>query len=295
MLAFSSGILGGHLLMQFAQTIQNLMVGRLLGTQALGRLTVSQTLVLLPFSRVAAPIQEVLFPTFSRMQDEPRRILNAWNRVNQVTAAIALPALFGLAVLAPEFTAVVLGDRWQGTEPVVRALAFSGIAIALQRLAMGVLSALAYYRSLVWIGLAAVVLTVLAVAIGSHWGLTVTAAALSIEALAIQTVVMTSAARSVGARLVDVLRPLGRIALAAVLMSAAVAAVAAPLRATDVPSVVTLVCGTFVGAVVYIPLLLRLETELITELVSFFRSRRARSQPVPARDPASAGAGERRL
>lgn len=74
MLAFSSGILGSHLLMQLAQTLQSLLVGRLLGAHSLGRLTVSQSLVLLPFSRVAAPIQEVMFPTFSRMQDEPGRV-----------------------------------------------------------------------------------------------------------------------------------------------------------------------------------------------------------------------------
>ena len=73
------------------------MVGRFLGATALGRLTVSQTLVYLPFNRVAGPIQEVMFPAFSRMQDEPARIMAALNRVNQVIAAIAFPTLTGLA------------------------------------------------------------------------------------------------------------------------------------------------------------------------------------------------------
>ena len=249
---------------------------------------------------MAAPIQEVLFPTFSRMQDEPARVLHAWNRVNQVTAAIALPALFGLAVLAPEFTDVVLGDKWQGTDEVIRALAFSGVAVALQRLAMGVLSALAYYRSLVWIGLGAVGLVTLAVAIGSHWGLTATAVALSIQAVTIQAVVMTTAARSVGARFIDVIRPLGRIALAAVIMAAAVAAVAGLLRAADVGSLPTLVCGVLVGAAVYLPLVVLLERQLIAELADFFRARRARPAEAERRGARvveaapAAGAGEAR-
>ena len=171
---------------------------------------------------------------------------------------------------------MVLGDRWQGTETVIRALAFSGIAVALQRLAMGVLSALAYYRSLVWIGLGAVGLVVVAVAVGAHWGLAATAVALSVQSLTIQAVVMTTAARSVGARLVDVLRPLGRVALAATIMAVAVAAVAHALRTVGASSAVTLVGGVLVGGAVYLPLVVLLEKPLIAELADFFRARRTR-------------------
>ena len=299
MLAFSGGILGAHSL-QFAQTIQNLMVGRLLGAQALGRLTVSQTLVLLPFSRVAAPypggaVPDVL-PHAGRARARAPRLESGESGDRRDRVARAVRAW----VLAPEFTDVVLGDKWQGTDEVIRALAFSGVAVALQRLAMGVLSALAYYRSLVWIGLGAVGLVTLAVAIGSHWGLTATAVALSIQAVTIQAVVMTTAARSVGARFIDVIRPLGRIALAAVIMAAAVAAVAALLRAADVGSLPTLVCGVLVGAAVYLPLVVLLERQLIAELADFFRARRARpaeaevEEPVVVEAAPAAGAGEAR-
>ena len=89
--AYGGTLFGAYLLLQFSQTVQSLMVGRFLGPAALGRVTVSQTLVYLPSNRVAGPVQEVMFPAFSRMQDEPARILGALNRVNQVLAAIAFP------------------------------------------------------------------------------------------------------------------------------------------------------------------------------------------------------------
>ena len=93
-----------------------------------------------------------MFPAFSRMQDEPARILGALNRVNQVLAAIAFPTLTGLAILAPEFTAVVLGPKWAGTEEVIRVLALAGMALTLQRVNFSVLSARGYTRSLIWVG-----------------------------------------------------------------------------------------------------------------------------------------------
>ena len=89
--AYGGSLFGAVLMLEFSLMLQSLMVGRFLGATALGRLTVSQTLVYLPFNRVAGPIQEVMFPTFSRMQDEPARIMGALNRINQVIASIAFP------------------------------------------------------------------------------------------------------------------------------------------------------------------------------------------------------------
>jgi PST family polysaccharide transporter len=270
-MAYGGALLGAHLLMQFSQTIQALLIGRTLGTAALGRFTVAQTLVYVPFNRVAAPIQEVMFPTFSRMQDEPRRIMNALNRINQVVAAISFPALGGLAVLAPEFTDLVLGPKWHGTEPVLRILALAGMAVALQRVNFSVLSARGYARSVVWVGLGALVSVVAAILVGYRFGLTATVAALAVQAFLLQTVLMTITAHSIEARLVDLARPLGRIAAATCVMVAAVWAVAAALRSTEASDAVVLAAGIATGAAVFLVLLVRLESELIRELRGFAR------------------------
>lgn len=215
-----------------------------------------------------------MFPAFSRMQDTPDRILYAWTRINQVVVAIALPSLAGLFVLAPEFTDVVLSERWKGTAPVIRALAVCGIAIALQRLAVGVLSAVGFVRSLMFVGLASVVLTVVAVLVGRGFGLTVTAAALAAQSVVIQTMLITIAARSVGGRLVDVLRPLARIAIATAIMTAALVLVVMLLRDAGVGDIVVLVVGSIAGAVVFVPLLVVLEPDLVRFTASFVRDRR---------------------
>jgi O-antigen/teichoic acid export membrane protein len=294
LLAFGGSILGAHLLVQFAQSMQTLLVGRLLGPSALGRLSVAQTLVLLPSSRIAAPIQEVMFPAFSRMQSEPRRVLNAWNRVNQVTMSIALPALVGLVILAPEFTDVVLSARWAGTEQVIRALALSGAALALQRLTFSVLASLARTGSLIWIGWATLVSTAVAIGVGYHWGLTATAFALSIQAIGIQLATMWLGAHAVGATLGDVLRPLARIGVAASGMAIVVLVVATLLRSANAGDAATLVGCTLVGAAAYVVLIARLDSELVAELSSFVRHRgrggseetvgpsSARDEPQPA-------------
>jgi O-antigen/teichoic acid export membrane protein len=284
--AYGGTLFGAFLLLQFSQTVQSLLVGRLLGPSALGRLTVSQTLVYLPFNRIAGPIQEVMFPTFSRMQDEPARIVRALNRINQVLAVLAFPPLAGLAILAPEFTAVVLGSKWEGTENVIRVLAVAGMVLALQRVNFSVLSARGYTRSIAWVGAAALVSTVAAIVVAYPYGLTTTVAALTLQTIVLQAVIMWVTAEAVDARFRDLVRPLGRIAVATAVMAVAVALVVLGLHEAGADDVVVLLAGIPVGAVTFLSLLVRLEPDLIAELRGFVRHGR---RPADARVVAPSG------
>jgi O-antigen/teichoic acid export membrane protein len=274
--AFAGRLFGAYLLLEFAQTLQSLMVGRFLGAAALGRLTVSQTIVYLPFNRIAGPIREVMFPAFSRMQDEPARILSALNRVNQVIASLALPTLAGLAVLAPEFTAVVLGPNWAGTEDVIRVLAIAGMALALQRVNFSVLSARGYTRMILWVGVGALASTAVVILVAYPFGLVATLGLLTAQTLVLQAVIMSVTAGALGARFRDLALPLARIAAATVIMAASVILVVESLRELGVGNVGILLAGTGVGAMVFLPLLIRLEPELIRELRGFIRHARRR-------------------
>jgi O-antigen/teichoic acid export membrane protein len=287
--AYGGTLFGAYLLLQFGQTIQSLMVGRLLGPTALGRLTVSQTLVYLPFNRVAGPIQEVMFPAFSRMQDEPARIMGALNRINQVIASIAFPMLAGLAILAPEFTSVVLGSNWDGTENVMRVMAIAGMALALQRVNFSVLSARGYTGLIMWVAAGALVSTAVAILVAYPFGLVATVGALAVQTLALQAVIMTVTAGALEARFRDLARPLVSIAAATGVMAVAVAVVAGALREAGVGSVWILLVGIGVGAAVFLPLLLRLEPELIAELRSFAGHGRRSSQARERVSPSDTG------
>jgi O-antigen/teichoic acid export membrane protein len=269
--AYGGTLFGAYLLLQFAQTLQSLMVGRFLGATALGRLTVSQTLVYLPFNRVAGPIQEVMFPAFSRMQDEPARIMRALNRINQVIASIAFPTLAGLAILAPEFTAVVLGPKWTGTEDVIRVLAIAGMALALQRVNFSVLSARGYTGLIMWVGAGALGSTAVAILVSYPYGLVATVGALAAQTLVLQAVIMTVTAGALDARFRDLARPLARIAAATAVMAAGVFLVVEALREVGVGNAGILLAGIGTGAAVFVPLLLVLEPQLIGELRGFVR------------------------
>jgi O-antigen/teichoic acid export membrane protein len=230
-----------------------------------------------------------MFPAFSRMQDEPARIMAALNRVNQVIAAIAFPTLIGFAILAPEFTSVVLGSSWEGTETVIRCLAIGGMVLALQRVNYSVLSARGYSRLIMWVGGGALASTIVAILVAYPFGLNATVAAITLQTILLQAVIMYVTARALDARFRDVARPLGRIAVATAVMAASVILVVEVLRELGVGDTGILMAGILVGALVFLPLLLRLEPELIGELKGFARhGRGSTGDPEPA--PSQTGA-----
>src|SRR5918911_2464889 len=95
-----------------------------------------------PLSRLASPIQQVLFPAFARLAADPPRVAAAWLRGNRLVAAVSVPAFVGLAAVAPDFVPVVLRGRWHRAVPVLQLLCVAGLSQSLQSLNHSVLQAL---------------------------------------------------------------------------------------------------------------------------------------------------------
>ena len=51
-----------------AEPFASVLIGRVLGAAALGTYALATTVILMPFARIAAPLQQVFFPAFSRIK-----------------------------------------------------------------------------------------------------------------------------------------------------------------------------------------------------------------------------------
>ena len=83
--------------------LDHMLIGRFLGASALGAYAVAYNVMLMPLSRIAQPVVEVLFPAMSRIQDDRERMASMWLRANRLIGAISIPAMVGLMIVAPEF------------------------------------------------------------------------------------------------------------------------------------------------------------------------------------------------
>jgi O-antigen/teichoic acid export membrane protein len=112
LIRFGGGVTLARLANYVANQGDNLVVGRWLGTQALGIYGRAYQLLLAPVTLLGSAIDRVLFPLMARLQNQPERLALAYRRSVVVTAALTLPLSVTLLILAPELVQVLLGSQW---------------------------------------------------------------------------------------------------------------------------------------------------------------------------------------
>lgn len=277
----------GHRMLYYLQTNgDRFLIGRFIGTAALGAYAVAYNAVIQPASKIGGPLQRVMSPAFCRIQEEPERIAAAWARVVRLLASVSVPALLGLVIVAPDFVPVVLGDQWRAAIPVVQILAWVGLVQALQSLSVDVLMARGRARTIFRFSLLLTTIHLIAFSIGLQWGVVGVAAAYAASTTLVEPMQSVLAARALGVSPMVFFRSLAGVFQAAVGMCAVVLGVRLALMDAGVGAMLRLVVCTGVGLAVYIPLCAWRVPEL-TQEVRGLRQRRGRRGTRLAPQPAT--------
>lgn len=275
---FSIYMLGHRMLYYLQVNGDRFLIGRFLSTTSLGVYAVAYNTMLVPASKLGGPLQRVFSPAFSRIQDEPERIAATWARVTRIMAAVSVPSLAGLVVVAPDFVPAVLGSQWTEAVPVVQILAWVGIIQAIQTLNSDILMARDRARTLFRFSILLTSAHLIAFTIGLQWGVIGVAAAYAISTTLVEPIQTVLAARALGVSPMVFFRSVGRVFQAALGMCAAVLAVRYALVDAGVDPIARLLLCMATGAVVYGALCLWRVPELAAEARGLLRRR----VPAPA-------------
>ncbi len=249
--SFGGNVFGSRMVAYLHRNADNLLIGRYLGPAALGAYSLSYNVILLPFSQVAGPLEQLLYPAFSRLQDETTRLQEAFLRVNRLVCTINMPLLLGLAVLADQFVPVVLGEQWRSAIPVIQILAAVGVVQSLQALNGSVLQARDRTNWLLRYTILYTVITVGAFVAGVPFGIVGVAVALAVASCFLEPLYAIITARAMGMPTVDIARNLWGPTQASFLMVAAVVAARAGVQAIGAGDALQLAAGVLAGIVTY--------------------------------------------
>jgi O-antigen/teichoic acid export membrane protein len=264
--SFSLNVFGQRVLYYLHRNVAPLLIGRFVGAAALGTYAFAYNVILVPFSRIAGPVQEVLFPAFSRVQDDPPRMTQMWVRATRVTGAVSIPALIGLAIVAPDFVRVVLGERWSAAAPVIQILTWVGLLQSLQTLNSNILMALDRTAILLRYSFVFLGAHLVAFVVGVHWGILGVAACYAISSTVVEPLYMWLTTRAVDASPFVLVRGLAGVAQAAAVMGLCVLGTRLALVHAGMPASARLVICIAVGALVYLPCALWRSPQLAGEL-----------------------------
>jgi PST family polysaccharide transporter len=105
--------------------IDDWLVGRMLGTQALGFYSQAYDFSNSTIGNLSKNvIANVFFPSYARIQDDKDRLARAYLKSVNLVLLLMTPMAFGIMAAAPEIVSVVLGAKWLPIVPVLQVYAF---------------------------------------------------------------------------------------------------------------------------------------------------------------------------
>ena len=187
--------------------VDYLIVGRVLGAQALGTYTLAFRLPQVAIIGVFGVLSAVAFPMFSRARDDPMQLKRGYLTSVRLQSAYGLAAGIGLFMVAPMLVPVAFGPRWSAAIVPLEALALYASARSLGAGAVDVYKGIGRPGIGMVVALVRLALLVPALALAArHGGIDAVAWTQASLALAFATVMQSVAARIVGLGIADLAR-----------------------------------------------------------------------------------------
>ncbi len=128
---FGRWILGTSILLFLVNNGDDIFVGRLLGVAMLGLYQMAFKFASLPATEITHVVSQVAFPAYAKVQQSAFEIKQLYLKILCVTTFVAFPIAALIFVLAPELTAVVLGEKWLPMVPALQVMCIFGAARSL--------------------------------------------------------------------------------------------------------------------------------------------------------------------
>lgn len=248
---YGGNVLGARLTYAVQESALPLIIGRALGPGALGVFSIAYLIVLAPLGRLAIPVGEVLFPAFARLQGDRERMASMWIRALRVLAALCVPAMAGLIVVAPDVIPLVLGEQWVDAVPVVQILALVGLLQALSAWHGAILLGVGRARTLFRATSAFLVVYVVAFVVGVQWGLLGTAVAYLTASIGVEIVYLSLTTRALGVPFALPILAMGGIVRGTIAMVMVIGGLRIALAETVLSDALIAVVLVAVGSVAY--------------------------------------------
>jgi O-antigen/teichoic acid export membrane protein len=170
MIGFGGGITLSSYMWYGYSNFDLMIVGRSLGSSALGIYSMALNLAKMPMERIWVAITPLLLPLYSRAGSGPRELGRVLCRMTRYNALILFPLIAGLAAVADDAVSVVLGEKWLASVMPLRLLCVYILTRAVFALLPPALQGAGRLKPLLWFHGVCLVVMPLGFLVGLRWG-----------------------------------------------------------------------------------------------------------------------------
>jgi len=170
MMEFGGKLTGFQVLTYFTRNFDNIVIGRVLGSVALGIYSKAYALLALPINQINTPLSSVVIPALSRLQNRPEEYATFFLRALRTLSFFTVPLVVFSSIFAHDVVLVLLGPRWLRAAVIFQLLAPAALVGAVNVAPGWLCVSLDKSRQQLIYGMISAPVCVVAFLIGVHWG-----------------------------------------------------------------------------------------------------------------------------
>lgn len=124
--AFSKWMLVNNIITYLNTRFVPLLIGKVSGIAALGLYNIAYEVSNLPTSELAAPVRRALYPGYSKLNEDPKRLTALFLDSLSLMLIVGIPLGIGISLTAEPLVLVFLGPQWIDAIPLIQVLAVYG-------------------------------------------------------------------------------------------------------------------------------------------------------------------------
>lgn len=107
--------------------MSTILIAKILGPVLTGGYSITYNVAVNPPSKISPIITRVLFPAFSKIQNDPQKLKLNFFKLLSLIGFVNFPALFGLLFLSKEFILLSFGVKWIFINNIMMILCLAGV------------------------------------------------------------------------------------------------------------------------------------------------------------------------
>lgn len=168
MFSFSYKVLITAILTTINNNVLTVIFGRLFPAQAVGNFTQANKWNIMANQLVTNTVAQVAQPVLTRVSDDNKRQRRVFGKMLRFTAFMAFPAMFGLALVAPQLIIATIGEKWAESIPLLQVLCISGAFIPLYTVYQNLFLSQGKSDTYMWLTITQIANMLIAV-LACHW------------------------------------------------------------------------------------------------------------------------------
>lgn len=276
MFPFSYKVLITAVLTTINNNVLTVIFGRLFPAQAVGNYYQANKWNTMANQLVSNTLSQVAQPVLTRINDDAERQRRVFGKMLRFTAFLAFPALFGLALVAPQVILLAIGNKWIDSIPLLQILCISGAFIPLYTVYQNLFLSQGKSGTYMWLTIGQIVIMLSAVLACHSLGIKAMVIAFACINILWLLAWQVFANRLIGYRFFSMFRdllPFMLIALAVMVLTYFVT-----LHISNM--LILLVARVLIAAALYLLAMKLLRAQILEDCIEFIRSKKSKSTTI---------------